>query len=108
MADDQLPVLPAIGHHFVGRGYSKVFEIVRGTTIGQHAHLKDHHGILAMGRVVVETDTIRGEISAPRIIHIPAGIAHEICAVEDSLWICAWADAEGAISPDEFDAKVAP
>lgn len=95
-----------LSHHFVGKGYTKLFEIVRGSTIGQHAHLKDHMGVLLLGRVVIETADVRGEIQAPRVINIPAGVAHEISAIEDSLWGCVWLDVEGSVTPEEFDSKV--
>ncbi len=95
-------------HHFVGMGYTKLFEMAPGSTIGQHDHNKDHISVLLLGRVIIEAAGVRGEISAPRTINIPAGVAHEISAVEHSLWACVWSDAEGAITPDEFDAKVTP
>lgn len=97
-----------VSHHWVGKGYSKVFDIQPGSTIGQHAHLKDHKGVLIMGRVVITTGGIRGELTAPSLVGIPAGVPHEISAVEHSLWACVWDDAEGCITPEEFDAKVTP
>lgn len=95
-----------LSHHFVGKGYTKIFEIKRGSTIGQHAHTKDHYGVLLLGRVVIDTDQARGEISAPMTLNIEAGTAHAISAIEDSLWACVWHDAEGMTTPEEFDAKV--
>ncbi len=83
-------------HHFVGRGYTKVFEIRRGSTLGQHSHDRDHTSMLLLGRVVIETPQVRGEVSAPWVGTIPAGETHAICAIEDSLWACVWPDGEGS------------
>jgi quercetin dioxygenase-like cupin family protein len=95
-------------HYFVGRGYTKIFDIKRGATIGQHAHLKDHIAMLILGRVVIENTEVRGELTAPATVMIKAGDAHEISAIEDSVWACVWPDAEGATTAAEFDAKVTP
>jgi quercetin dioxygenase-like cupin family protein len=95
-----------IDHHFVGVRYAKVTTIPAGAKLTQHVHTFDHDSVLLLGTARVTAGAKVSLLSAPAIIFMPAGIPHEVEAVQDCLWACLWANPEGHSDPEKFDAGV--
>jgi quercetin dioxygenase-like cupin family protein len=75
-------------HNFSEGVYAKQMSIPAGYVVGQHAHTFDHLSILAQGKVIVKTDTVEKEYTAPACIEITKYTRHMITAIEDSVWFC--------------------
>lgn len=80
-----------IDHHFLPGLYCKLSRIAAGLHLKQHVHAYDHASHLVKGTAAVSMD---GGVTwqtheAPKTLLIVAGIAHEVIAVTDVIWICA-------------------
>ena len=95
-----------VSHHFVGDGYTKMFEVPSGQVIGQHKHKIGHNSHLLLGRARVHVDGKFVEHNAPCVIYIEAHKAHMVEAVTPILWACVWSDADGATKPEQVDHEV--
>ena len=92
---------------FVGEGYSKLFEIPAGVTLGQHSHKVGHESILLLGRAVLcHGDGRETELDAPAIVYLPAYEAHAVRAITPVLWACNWPNPDGLLDADELERKV--
>jgi quercetin dioxygenase-like cupin family protein len=88
--------------HFFSQGlYAKKMTIPAGTQIPTHRHVYDHLSILAQGRVRVTVGAITQEHVAPSMIEIKKELAHNIQAIEDSVWFCVHATEETEV--DKID-----
>jgi len=78
-------------HSFhVGKGFTKLFQMPAGTTIGQHAHDTAHDSVLLIGRVIVRRGGHEIEMQAPAVVPMPAHLPHSIEALTPALWACNW------------------
>ncbi len=89
--------------NFVGKGCAFVFTVPAGKTIGQHKHKTSHHGVLMLGEVAVVSEGQQRFYTGPHIIHLAAGVAHEIVAIKDMIWACVWTDADAALQAEEVE-----
>ena len=77
-----------LSNHFGGDVYAKETHIPAGAELMQHKHKFEHLSILASGRVIVECDGYRSEISGPSCITIKAHAHHKVIALTDAVWFC--------------------
>lgn len=88
---EQMAGLGIEEHPFhVGEGLSKLFKMPAGTVIGQHAHPVGHDSVLLVGEAILRRDGVELELTAPQIVHLPAGVEHSVEAVTPVLWACNW------------------
>ena len=92
-----------VSHHFAGKGYTKVFNMPAGTTIGQHRHKSNHAGALLLGRANLHYEGRVIELIAPTNVLIIAHKEHAVEALTDVLWACIWPDVKGLTDPEEID-----
>lgn len=79
-----------VEHHFLPHLYCKLAKIPAGMHLIQHVHTYDHASHLIAGKVLLSLNNGASweAIEAPRTLLIRAGIAHQVVALEDSLWYC--------------------
>lgn len=77
-----------IEHFFSDGLYAKKMLLPKDHSALTHSHAYSHLSILAKGKVIVTTDDVQEEYTAPTCIEIKAGINHGILALEDSVWFC--------------------
>ncbi|WP_433694993.1 hypothetical protein [Paraburkholderia phenoliruptrix] len=88
--------------HFFSDGlYARRMTIPAGYTVGTHALVGNHLGLLAKGRVTVATDTSSADYVAPACIPFAARTNHNIVAHEDAVWYCL--HATDCTDPDKID-----
>lgn len=85
---------PDVTHHFSDGLYTKEFSLPKGYVIGQHSHKYAHLSVLAKGKVLVETDNWKKELTAPSCVEIKANTYHKITTLEDTTWFCIHATQE--------------
>lgn len=73
---------------FYGGISCKRMRLPKGHFAISHKHKYDHLSILAVGKCIVKTDDSQTTYTAPAEVKIPAGLHHEITAIEDVLWFC--------------------
>ncbi len=83
-----------IEHYFSHGLYAKKMQIPAGYKAVSHRHNHPHLSVLAAGRVIVDVEGEMTHCKAGDCIEIAAGLAHEITAVEDSIWFCIHATEE--------------
>lgn len=80
--------------HEAGGLFINEIEAERGERVRKHVHEYDHYSILAAGRVEVEMVEPDGSTSskryeAPAVIHVRAGVVHQITAKSAKVvWYC--------------------
>lgn len=92
--------------HFVGKTYTKVFEIPAGKRLDEHVHAIDHDSHLIAGTAKLHRGSRIIEMRAPAIVRMPAHRPHAIEAVTDVLWACVWPNPEQLLDAEALDAKV--
>jgi quercetin dioxygenase-like cupin family protein len=103
--DEQLKAAGVeVVHHFVGGLYAKETRIPAGVTLTQHRHKFDHLSALMQGEAVVMVDGQHSTHTAPALITIRAGLAHEVTALTDVVWACL--HATDALETDDIDAML--
>lgn len=85
---DEIDAVAKTQHHFSSGVYAREMHVPAGYTVGTHKHVFDHMSILARGNVRVQTGTESAEYFAPAVLHIRAGIKHQIYAKTDAIWYC--------------------
>jgi quercetin dioxygenase-like cupin family protein len=90
-----------IQHHFSSGVYAKQMMLPKGYFALSHAHDYDHLSILASGKVIVKTDEVTQEFTAPACLTIKKHLNHSITALEDAYWFCIHATDE--TNPDKVD-----
>jgi quercetin dioxygenase-like cupin family protein len=86
-----------VEHVFSTGVYAKRMVIPQGYEAFSHAHAYDHISILAQGVALVTTDDTEQVYEQGSCITIKAGVHHRIQALEDVVWFCIHAAAEGEI-----------
>jgi quercetin dioxygenase-like cupin family protein len=77
-----------VAHHFSDGLYAKQVIMGKGDRVMKHTHSYSHLSVIAFGCVDVICDGSRSRHWAGECLEIKAGLAHEIVAVEDSVWFC--------------------
>jgi len=78
-------------HHFPTYGnnvYIRQMSAKSGWIISTHKNEYEHFSILSSGKVILETNGLSKEYSAPHVISIPAKVEHKITALTDVAWFC--------------------
>lgn len=102
---EKLGVVDAIGHHFVGKGYTKIMTLDAGEEVKTHSHKADHDSHLLIGCVILTTNGMQELHSAPKILKIRAHHKHGIKALTPVLWACVWPNPDG-LTEEDFDESV--
>lgn len=90
-----------IAHHFGGGVYVKETRIPANMSLTQHVHEHDHLSVLVSGEVIVRVDGVLTQYTAPAVLTIAAGKAHEVVSLKDTVWLCIHATDE--TDPDKVD-----
>lgn len=90
-----------ISHHFGGGVYVKETRIPANMRLVQHIHEHDHLSVLMSGEVVVSVDGVQTHYTAPAVLTISAGKAHEVVSITDAVWLCIHATDE--TDPEQVD-----
>lgn len=87
-----------IKHHFSDSVYAKQMHLPKGHVALSHKHKYSHLSVLADGECVlyrvINGETVETRHKAPEVINIPAGIEHQVEAIEDVTWLCIHATTE--------------
>lgn len=73
-------------------------ELPAGYKVQKHKHSYSHISILAEGKCIVRSGDEEKTYAAPACIVMPAGVPHEIEALEDITWYCIHAKVRGAFA----------
>ena len=90
-----------ITHHFGGGVYVKEARISANMRLTQHIHGHDHLSVLVSGEVIVRVDGVLTSHTAPAVLTIAAGKAHEVVCLTDTIWMCIHATDE--TDPEKVD-----
>ena len=90
-----------IKHLFGEDAYIKEIRLDAGDLIEKHVHDFDHISVLVKGTVHVKIGSSIRYLQAPNAIKVQAGIAHEVTAMTDAVWLCT--HVSDCKDPDEID-----
>lgn len=90
-----------ITHHFGGGVYVKETRIPANMRLTQHVHEHDHLSVLVSGEVIVRVDGVLTSHTAPAVLTIASGKAHEVVCLTDTIWMCIHATDE--TDPEKVD-----
>lgn len=85
--------LGSISHHFApsqerSEVYMKRTVIPKGAHLQQHRHTYDHASVVVEGEAMVGADGIWQIVRAGAVLVLKAGTAHEVRALERTVWYC--------------------
>lgn len=91
-------------HHFGDDGsgvYVKETRIPAGVKLSMHTHTFTHKSVLCAGLVALTANGARMELQAPAVLTLKHGVAHEVEALTDAVWLCVHATDE--TDPERID-----
>jgi quercetin dioxygenase-like cupin family protein len=65
-----------------------------GMMLQSHQHAHGHLSVLVSGTALVDIDGHTEQMTGYRLVTIPPGVRHSICAVTDVIWLCLWSGDE--------------
>lgn len=81
--------------------YIKETHIPAGVKLSMHVHTFTHKSVLASGKALLHVGGSSKEITAPSVFVVQTGVAHEVEAITDCVWLCIHATDES--DPDKID-----